>query len=97
MMFVYLHYSTIQTGKWKTLKCGNRNTEMEVRKQKYGSEKKSHLSVAWLTNVPCRLRGTVSKRCESQVLIHRTPASTQSFSMTQCMFWSRSETTVSIC
>ena len=61
-------------GKWKMLKCGNRSTETEVRK--YGSEKKSRLSVAWLTNVPCRQRVTVSKRCESQVLIHRTPAST---------------------
>ena len=61
-------------GKWKMLKCGNRSTETEVRK--YGSEKKSRLLVAWLTNVPCRQRVTVSKRCESQVLIHRTPAST---------------------
>ena len=32
-------------GKWKMLKCGNRSTEMEVRKRKYGSEKKSCLSV----------------------------------------------------
>ena len=36
-------------GKWKTLKrkpkYGNGSTETEVRKQKYGSEKKSHLSV----------------------------------------------------
>ena len=86
-----------RTGKWKTLKCGNRSTETEVRKRKYGSEKKTRLLVAWLTNVPCRQRVTVSKRCESQVLIHWTPASTQSFSMTQCVFWSHSETTVSIC
>jgi len=54
----------------------NVETETEVRKRKYGSEKKSRLSVAWLTNVPCRQRVTVTKRCENQVLIHRTPAST---------------------
>ena len=67
-------------GKWKTLKCGN----PEVRKRKYGngskygSEKKSCLSVssALLTHVPCSQRVTVSKQCESQVLTHRTPAST---------------------
>ena len=38
------------TGKWKTLKCGNWSTEMEVQKQKYIREKKSHLSpncVCW--------------------------------------------------
>ena len=28
------------------LQCGNRSTEMEVRKPKYGSERKSHLSVS---------------------------------------------------
>ena len=44
--------------------------ETEVRKRKYGNG-----NTAWLTNVPCRQRVTVSKRCESQVLIHRTPAS----------------------
>ena len=40
-------------GKWKTLKCGNRSTETEVRKPKYGSEKKSHplMSSALLTHV----------------------------------------------
>ena len=54
----------------------NAETETELRKRKYGSEKKSRLLVAWLTNVPCRQRVTVSKRCKSQVLIHRTPAST---------------------
>jgi len=54
----------------------NAETKTEVRKRKYGSEKKSCLSVAWLTNVPCRQRVTVSKRCESQVLIYRTPVST---------------------
>ena len=32
----------------------NAETETKVRKQKYGSEKKSRLSVAWLTNVPCK-------------------------------------------
>ena len=40
-------------GKWKTLKCGNQTTETEVRKPKYGSEKKSRLlmSSALLTHV----------------------------------------------
>ena len=33
----------------------NAEMETEVRKQKCGSEKKSHLSVAWLTNVPCKV------------------------------------------
>ena len=56
----------------------NAETEMEVGKRKYRSEKKSRLSVAWLMNVPCRQRVTVSKRCESQVLIHWTPVSTNS-------------------
>ena len=63
-------------GKWKTLKCGNRSTEKEVRKRIYGSEKKSRLSVAWLTDEP-RQRVTVSKRCENQVLIHRPPTVVQ--------------------
>ena len=40
---VYVHVSR---GKWKTLKCGNRSAETEVRKPKYGSEKKSRLSVS---------------------------------------------------
>ena len=35
----------VEGGKWKTLKCGNRSTETEVRKPKYGSEKNSRLSV----------------------------------------------------
>ena len=35
----------VSTGKWKMLKCGNQSTEKEVRKPKYGSEKKSFLSV----------------------------------------------------
>ena len=43
---------SFNTGKWKTLKrklkYGNGSTETEVRKRKYGSEKKSRLSVAWL-------------------------------------------------
>ena len=59
----------------------NAETETEVRKRKYRNgntevRKKKRLSVAWLTNVTCRQRVTVSKRCESQVLIHRTSAST---------------------
>ena len=56
----------------------NAETETEVRKRKYGSEKKSRLSVTLFTNVPCRQRATVSKRCESQVLIHWIPVSTNS-------------------
>ena len=49
--------------KWKTLKCGNRSTEMEVRKPKYGSEKKSRLSMfsAFLTH-KCVCWGLVDKR-----------------------------------
>ena len=50
-------------GKWKMLKCGNQSTETEVRKPKYGSEKKSRLSVfsAFLTN-KCACWGLVDKR-----------------------------------
>ena len=33
-------------GKWKMLKCRNQSMETKVRKQKYGSEKKSRLSVS---------------------------------------------------
>ena len=70
----------LNTGKWKTLKCENRSTETEVRKRKYGNgntEVRRKAACRW-PNVPCRQRVTVSKRCESQVLIHRTPAGTQS-------------------
>ena len=60
----------------------NAETETKVRKRKYGNgntevRRKPPISVAWLTNVACRQRVTVSKRCESQVLIHRSPASTK--------------------
>ena len=44
------------SGKWNTLKCGNRSTEMEVQKPKYGSEKNSPYQCLvhyWLANV-CR-------------------------------------------
>ena len=65
---------------WRLFKVGvqvgqveNAETETEVRKRKYGSGKNSRLSVVGLTNVACRQRLTVSKRCESQVW---TPAST---------------------
>ena len=33
-------------GKWKMLKCRNQSMETKARKQKYGSEKKSRLSVS---------------------------------------------------
>ena len=73
---IYLHEGQVE----------NAETETEVQKRKYGSEKKSRVLVAWLTNVPCRQRVTISKRCESQVLLHRLQrALTQSFSMTQCV------------
>ena len=47
---LYMH---VKSGKWKTLKCGIRSTETEVRKPKCGSEKKSRLlmSSALLTHV----------------------------------------------
>ena len=78
-------------GKWKTLrrkpKYGNRNAEVR-RKAAY-----------WFTNVPCRQRVTVSKQCESQVLIHRTPASNNTvvYHDTErvLLSWSRFETTPS--
>ena len=51
------------TLKWKP-KYGNRNTEVRQK------------ATYRFTNVPCRQRVTVSKQCENQVVIHRTPAST---------------------
>ena len=59
--------TTLKTlGKWKTLKT-------EVRKRKYGSEKKKPPG-----SQMCLVgkRVAVSKRCESQVLIHWTLANT---------------------
>ena len=55
---------------------GNTETETEVRKRKYGSEKKSRLLVPGSRMCLVRQRVTVSKQCESQVLIHWTPVST---------------------
>ena len=54
--------ATIDLGKWKTLKCGNRSMETEGQKRKYGSEKKSRLSVfsALLTH-ECVCWGLVDK------------------------------------
>ena len=60
-----LYYT--QLGKWKTLK----------RKPKYGNgSTEVRIKAAYWWLVPCRQGVTVSKRCESQVLIHQTPAST---------------------
>ena len=42
-------------GNWKTLKYGNRSMEMQVRKRKYGSEKKAAYQCSvpyWLITVP---------------------------------------------
>ena len=53
LVYTQVHTNMLlNAGKWKTLKCGNRNTETEVRKPKYGSEKKSRLlmSSALLTH-----------------------------------------------
>ena len=81
VLYVYLYWTCYIDlpklwSKWKTLKrkpkYGNRSMKTEIQKW----EEKTRLSVAWLMNVPCRQTVTVSKRCESQVLIHRTPAST---------------------
>ena len=73
---------------WKR-KYRNGNTETEVQKRKYRSEKKRRLSVLvphglQLTTVPCSQRVTISKICESQVLIMGLQQTlTQSFSMTR--------------
>ena len=56
--------------------CGQvENTE---RKPKYGNGNTEvrRKATYQFTNVPCRQRVTVSKQCENQVVIHRTPAST---------------------
>ena len=56
----------------------NAETETEVQKQKYrngNTEVRRKATCRW-PNVPCRQRVSVSKRCESQVLIHWTPVST---------------------
>ena len=61
--------------------------ETEIRKWE-----ENHLSVAWLTNVACKQRVTVSKRCQSQILIHRTPASFSVFHLPlqmKVLVWSR--------
>ena len=62
------HYNSENIGQVESAE-----TKTEVRKQKYGSEKKKPPGSRM-----CLVgkRVAVSKRCESQVLIHRTPANT---------------------
>ena len=60
------------------------STENELWKRKYGNESTEVRRKAayqclmsyWLMTVPCSLRVTVFRQCESRTLIHQTPAIT---------------------
>ena len=54
----------------------NVSAETEVRKWEQKLLIMQCLVPYWLMTVPCSQRVTVSKWCESQVLMHWTPAST---------------------
>ena len=79
-------FTVLLMGKWKTLKCGNQSTKTEVQKPKYRNRSTEVRRKAfyrclvhyWPTTVPCcsRQKVTVSKRCETRTLTHRTPVST---------------------
>ena len=99
-----MQMQTTQTPPYYGASGNHWSTETKVRKRKYESEKKSHLSVSSvLLTHDCALeaKGDFSKRCESQSLTHCTSVSTntvvQDDMVSVVLLWSHSEFTVTIC